>query len=184
MGGDRGGGVMSKFHHYSPSDPCPICGGGKDCRSQNDGNLLVYCYTLDGSQDAPGFKFIGESSGSSSYKWVQISERSEAERTAAAEKAAAKRATEAERIANNATEPERDRRYRFAYSRLGIKPAHAAKLADRGFTPEQSARWLHHSENAHDGFGIVAPIFNEHGQAIGAQIRRDTEGSEKSLSLA
>jgi hypothetical protein len=173
MGGDRGGGVMSKFHHYSPSDPCPIC-GGKDCRSQNDGNLLVYCYTLDGSQDAPGFKFIGESSGSSSYKWVQISERSEAERTAAAEKAAAKRATEAERIANNATEPERDKRYRFAYSQLGLKPAHAEKLADRGFTREQSARWLHHSENAYDGFGIVAPIFNEQGQAIGAQIRRDT----------
>jgi hypothetical protein len=165
---------MSKFYYYSPSDPCPVCGGGKDCRSQNDGNLLVYCFTLDGSHDVDGFKCLGESAGSSSYKWVQISERSEAERTAAAEKAAAKRATEAERIANNATVPERDKRYRYAHTRYGLKPAHAGKLADRGFSPEQSERWLHHSENAYDGFGIVAPIFNEHGQAIGAQFRRDT----------
>jgi hypothetical protein len=173
---------MGKFTSFTAANPCTVCGGHEDCRSTHDPAYkypITFCFTKKSElDDAPGHRFNGISDECGSPgKWL-VNDRdykplSEADRTAAAEKSARKAEAEAAKIANNQPVPERDRRYRHAAIAYGIKPKHSQNLADRGFTPEQSARWLHHSENACDGFGIVAPIFNEDGQAIGAQFRRD-----------
>lgn len=52
---------MYTYHHYTVSDPCPVCNSGKrDCRRRSDG--IEYCHGRQENDLTPGFAWIGESS--------------------------------------------------------------------------------------------------------------------------
>ncbi|GJD22845.1 hypothetical protein RIVM261_078010 [Rivularia sp. IAM M-261] len=189
-----------KFLRTSRHNDCPICGTHESkCGAPYDNPLVRFCMNLHEAINAPaGWKYVGETRGGQWSIFVPDNgkEYTEEERKAFKEFKSEEELKRRQRHIESLSEAERHRQHEKLFGQLPLDEKHRQDLKRRGLTDELIKAGYFRSidkfqeldfEVSHNLAGVsitgrsltnhitgyTVPVWNEHFQIVGYQIRND-----------